>query len=651
MLFMEHLELTEDLDNPLFLTVLRIKSHKGVSHKLFKGTTAYEVADANKSVHFESEFGIKCKREKKGNRYGKKYINVKLHAVNAHKGQKEVIGKWRFDAANLPRPDSPEVRESEIQCISGYGKATLFFRCVAVPAAAYPSGPPKNFFAFITSKAREPQVMEIVNPSTMSGTTDVDDETGTETVCVVRTSAVPDKPSDSFTTMGESLSQFRAPVPTQKTRPHGRLRIAEPKGEPKPESGKLRQSLPIGFKEPPSGSLQSNSTEKFMKQKTQDKAKAGRSMKLDAFLAQHGGKKGLAGSHSSFNNSSDGDGQENEDDTVLESVKRVTREFDALDKVNQRSVADLAAYQCMVYFGAAVVKTFIAPDNAAKDMSDILMEPITAFSILSLTGLREDHLEYLAEPFFKGLEYTLRQTHPIGSLFGVLATALNFGQKLSDAATLYTSAHAVVLSKLEPYVTNIVEVATQTLVAAIAPSICHDGFQFADDEAMQKIEEETQMFWNYAKGLKLPEQLVQVIVVETCAYFDALLFNVIIDTAEEFTEKKIVFLLQRIRKIQTMFQCLPSNFQAAFPRLLDFITRTQELWCLEDTVPDSRRSDLTRSVIERCKPRIVLPMGVTLDDVGKHLDSRESLKVPLPKVSFKFNFEWLYTQTATEKWD
>ena len=633
MLLTEHIELTEELDNPLFLTVLRIKSRKGVSHKMFQATTSYKIADANKSVHYDNEFAIKCRLRKKGDRYGKKYITVKLHAVNARKGHKEVIGKWKFDAANLERPDSPEVRESEITCTPGYGKATLFFRCLTVPASSHPDGPPRNFFQFITSKASVPEHLDIINPTTITATVDPDDETAETEVCVVRTRVLPEKPSDSFGGHGESLASFRAPPPPPKPKSR-KPKIAEPELKPKPDTlNRERRSLPVG------------ATVQVPAEPKRDTQ-----MKLEKFLAQQK-KKAPTGSRGSFNNTSDEEPGENEDDTVLATVKKVTREFDTLDKVNQRAVADLATYQCAYYFGAAVVRTFVSPDNAAKDMSDDLMVPINAFSIVSLAGLREDHLDYLCEPFFKGLEYTLKHTHSVDTLFGVLATALNFGQKLSDAATLYTSAHAVVLSKLEPYVTSIVEVATQTLVAAIAPSICQDGFQFADDEAMQKIEDETRLFLNYAKGLKLPEQLVQVIVVETCAYFDALLFNVIIDTAEEFNQKKIQFLLQRIRKIQTIFQCLPNNFQAAFPHLLQLITKVQELWCLENIISEAQYSDLTRSIIERCRPRVVLPEGVTLDHIGKHLESRESLKVPLPKVCFKFNFEWLYTQTATEKWD
>ena len=726
MVFAERVELKTLIDSPVFLTIVRRKYHKGISHKLFRAKTSYKLADANRCIHFDSEFCIKSKLQKKGAGFGKKFVVIKLHLVNARKGHKEALCKWKFDAANLPKPDSVEVRESVVKCIESFGEARLFFRLVTVPVAAFPYGPPLHFFAFVTSKTNEPAVLEVPEPNGLSDVSDLDEDPGEGEICVVETKATRDDSDDEVSPRGTPERKrnvaVKPPTPvaevslkaeeekgaddaqkreenveqeaTGETAPKLDLeksnvqdegekksdekksdteKETEPIGEtdkphlaagetdkPKPavtlekketdsdkhEEGKektieenLRESVSVGGK---IRLERMRSREKLVAEQKRTSVRADRDLKL--FL---GGEADIqiADAHPEEDEAS----KELEEKQAL--AEKTGKEFDVLYRQNQDYLADLVTYQCMIHFVTAVMNALVAPENTKKDMSSILMEPIKAFRIFEIPGLTTSHVNYLCEPLLKGLQQTLGRTHTIPSLFAILATALNFGQQLSDVATVYTSAHGGILASLEPYVTSIVHLATQTLVASIAPSICNDGFQFADDEAMENIREETHLFLECARGLKLPEQLVQVVIVETCAYFDALLFNVIIDTCEEITDDKMVFLLQRIRKIQSLFDCLPNNFQAAFPHLLDLIARTQALRCIGDALPQTARGDLARSIIERSSPPILLPDGLCLDDVGNHLKSRISLRVPLPQVSFKFTFEWLYTQTATEKWD
>ena len=743
MLFAERVELKTLIDSPVFLTIVRRKYHKGISHKLFRAKTSYKLADANRCVHFDSEFCIKSKLQKKGAGFGKKFVVIKLHLVNARKGHKEALCKWKFDAANLPKPDSVEVRESVVKCIESFGEARLFFRLVTVPVAAFPYGPPLHFFAFVTSKSNEPAVLEVPEPNGLSDMSDLDEDPGEGEICVVETKATRDDSDDEVSPrgtpvrarerqrdlamrasspvaelkqaeatpkteaerggddgVGKERTEIQAATPgetapkldvdksnvqdekaTAQKHSDDKKSDAEKETEPKAETDKPKPAVTIEEKaetdkpkpavtieEKEDTDLHEEGKGRTIEENLRESASVGGKIRLErmrsreklvaeqkrASVRADRDLKLFLGGETDIH-IADAHPEEDEVSKELEEKRAIAektgKEFDVLYRQNQDDLADLVTYQCMIHFVTAVMNALVAPENTKKDRSSILMEPIKAFRIFEIPGLTTNHVNYLCEPLLKGLQQTLTRTHTIPSLFAILATALNFGQQLSDVATVYTSAHGSVLASLEPYVTSIVHLATQTLVASIAPSICNDGFQFADDEAMENIREETHLFLECARGLKLPEQLVQVVIVETCAYFDALLFNVIIDTCEEITDDKMVFLLQRIRKIQSLFDCLPNNFQAAFPHLLDLIARTQALRCIGDALPQTARGDLARSIIERSSPPILLPDGLCLDDVGNHLKSRISLRVPLPQVSFKFTFEWLYTQTATEKWD
>jgi hypothetical protein len=96
-----------------------------------------------------------------------------------------------------------------------------------------------------------------------------------------------------------------------------------------------------------------------------------------------------------------------------------------------------------------------------------------------------------------------------------------------------------------------------------------------------------------------------------------------------------------VLKIQNLFKFLPTNFDAAFPRLLSFITQTKSFWTGVHEI--SEKTPLVRSIIERCDPEIQLPPGTTLDSLGPHVQSKATLKFPGHEMTFRFSYEWLYT--------
>lgn len=336
-------------------------------------------------------------------------------------------------------------------------------------------------------------------------------------------------------------------------------------------------------------------------------------------------------------------------------------DFHPLYEKHQKAIMELAVNQCTPIFIKTVMDCFVAPPNVLQDFSDRLLEPINAYGILQFPALTSEVLLELISPVYRGIKIAINKPHQLDEWFSILATTLNFGLKLSNTASLYTSAHIECLNNLAKHISQIIQQLTQTLVATIAPSISDDGFTFADEQAMSMIEQVTRLFLEYTQAFKIPDQIVQVIVVETCNYIDTLLFNVIVDTATVFTDEKVTGLLQKIRQIQQMFDCIPKNFQAAFTHLLNFISQTKALWIGFDNNDDEDaenqkkvilhgKGPLLRSIVDRIQPQIEIPKDLTLDDFGEKVDTK-SLKLPLKTASFNFTFEWLYTQNTSNDWD
>ena len=624
-LLAEHIEFESDIDSPVFLKVTRKRSRSKIKKTVFKAQTSFQMADANKTVHFNNEFCIRMKIVKKSNKstFSKQIITLKLGQMNAKKKKRENIGVWRFDAANMDDPTSVNIRTS-LTKLKGFGKAKLYFRCVLVHCDEYPNGPPNNFFHFVTNKIAAPQVIDINdNTTTMTMTDNLSDGEDQAPLNVVK--IMPSKSAEI--SLGQPTSNLSSFMKSNRRRKRTSSNLSSD-DIPSSDGGEPK-------KKPPKPNLK-------------DFFKGGRKNKNDDEKEKDDSKKDSSEKKVKFDHKAAADLLTvNKEDSI---EKQCLDEFNKLFNQHQKAILDLAVNQCLPSFVQAVINCLITPSNIVQDFSNTLLDPIFAFDILKFPTLTPEVLEYLLEPLYEGIQFAISQPHKIDETFAVLSTVLNFGLKLSSTSSLYTSAHIQCLRKLQPYITQLMQQLTQTLVATIATSISSDGFDFGDDESVASIEQQTRMFLELVHAFQIPEQIVQVIVIESCNYFDTLLFNVIIDTADSFTDEKITILLKKIRNIQKMFECLPSNFSTAFTNLLNFISQTKTLFAGMSGDKRIEKTPLMRSIIERCNPPIQLPEGTSLDDIGEKVET-STLKIPLQTNNFTFTFEWLYTQNASSTWD
>jgi hypothetical protein len=271
------------------------------------------------------------------------------------------------------------------------------------------------------------------------------------------------------------------------------------------------------------------------------------------------------------------------------------------------------------------------------------MRPFLAHNLFGFP-ITEGHLLDICEPLFNTLSLVLMTKQENESLFAILATMLNFGQQLSDHASLFTSVHSPVLARLATFITDALKQLADRLDAPIIASFESGSFSFADEGAMEAVVTHTKTFLNSCKGYGLLEQIVQVIVVNTCTHCDAFIFNLIVVTADEFTDEKLSMALQHIRELQKQLNCLSKNFNGAFPNLIELITDAELV--LSGVTTLTKRTMLMRSIVERCQPKVVLPPGVTIDDVGPPAPSWDALRVEIPKFQFEFTFEWLYLEAG-----
>jgi hypothetical protein len=328
-------------------------------------------------------------------------------------------------------------------------------------------------------------------------------------------------------------------------------------------------------------------------------------------------------------------------DTTLSSEQSSFKaRFDQARKRHVEIAGDMAVGHCATEFAAAVVYAFLGCD---RDTSDELMRPLLAHNIFAFP-IKEKHLLDICEPLFEALGLVLMTKLENERLFAILATMLNFGQQLSDHASLFTSVHTPVLSKLSTFITDALKQLADRLDAPIIASFESGSFSFADEDAMGVVLTHTQTFLSSCKAYGLLEQIVQAIVVNTCIHCDAFIFNLIVVTADEFTDEKLSMALQHVRELQKQLNCLSQNFNAAFSHLLELITDAELVLSGVPIIP--KKTMLMRAIIERCQPPVTLPTGVTLDDIGPPAPSWDALRVPIPTFQFAFTFEWLYLEAG-----
>lgn len=615
-LLVEHIELEKNTSSLFRIQVVRHKTKSKYTKTRYRAMSYFYITDAERVAYYLTEFCFPIKVVPSSTTKNKEQIfSVKLEEQNICKKKIETLGRWYFDAANLENPSTTDIQKSTISTKTSIGKATLYFRLCIVPFSECVNGQPIYFFNF-AGKVNLPQTIElneISQTSTMATETQFDDENNT----VVLTPAV-----------------------------------VEPKPEPKLEQPTFR------FADFLKSVGNSSSVKKAKKKKPKGSDESAKKKKGNDASSESTDDRYLPffGSPKKPKKKSSGDEYIN-----LWNQTGVIQQFTKNYDQNQHYLMILAVNQCYPHVLRISTEYIFPVRTIVKDYSDAFLEPFITFGIFQLPALTSEALSDLMKPLMKGIELSIIKQHSKEELFSLFATTLNFGVKISNIASLYTSAHLECLECLANYIKTIVETLIQHLCSTIGANISKDGFEIANENAMIQIDLETRSFFEYARGLNIPEILIQNIVVHTCSYLDRLIYNVIVETAPAFTNEKVTKALDQIRMLQTIFQCLPNNFQTAFSNLIELFTMSKSLFFEvgdekqindQKAILDSlKKGPLLRSIVDRCEPPIVLPKGKDYDYFGERLQSYDILALPLECEAFDFSFDWLYAQNETNKWD
>jgi hypothetical protein len=187
---------------------------------------------------------------------------------------------------------------------------------------------------------------------------------------------------------------------------------------------------------------------------------------------------------------------------------RVRERYDVILASHISCALDLAVSHCSADIIRVMTKVLTAA--TLYDFSDELLVSVRDYGIFALPQLTEAHLLDLFDAIFSGMSSLLQANQSVDGLFAILATVLNFGQQLSDVASLYTGVHECVLERLATSVTSVMQLLSQRLFAPIASSIQQDGLIFADEVAMNAVVAETRKFLNNCAAYHLGAEIFSV---------------------------------------------------------------------------------------------------------------------------------------------
>jgi hypothetical protein len=165
--------------------------------------------------------------------------------------------------------------------------------------------------------------------------------------------------------------------------------------------------------------------------------------------------------------------------------------------------------------------------------------------------------------------------------------------------------------------------------------------QLGDQENFKNLRTDTCRFLAVARELGIPEPLLEMLVVDCCRTVDTLLFNAIIEGDDIFDVKMVRDFTKRIRDIQDVFQCISDHFVMAFDSLLQMIGIAELFLGGVELNRIGEPNPLVRLIVERCRPKVVLPFPLTLDRLGPRVAEGSELRIDLSDQGFKFTFEWL----------
>jgi hypothetical protein len=668
-ILIESVQFTNPHDFPLYIDIRRCFWGTHVKTAFHRITTR-KLLDSGNTAFFNTEFHIDCQLSRKANRHWEsKKVACRLYIISGRlKGGKEVVFKWRWDVANIEDPTGMGVRHSRGSS-PHYGDIELTFRIV-IWATGRGGQPPANVFTFVA--VGHTIAAEEVAPGDTTQTTDVGDDAATGNFDPIVLEAAPPRPQFALEAFlpprekSQSDAQVEPPHPAEpgapsppdeaprrhhRHRPKGSRRATDAASDEvrldgAPELGPSPQPEDLA---PPVDPAPKERSRPMMPAAAPQRPKP-----VAASRKPQAASKGLQEFLAIPKAASDGPVYLSllQSSCVLSTSRLSARQveidtnFQRLVRSHSECAIDMAISHCCYVFSRCVLIAF--SDSAWRDFSEDFMAPIRAHAIFSFSELHEQHLLDLCDPLFTVIDALLLANHDSLQLFALLATLLRFGEQLSDLASLYTAAHERTLQRLAEYITAIMKLLALELFATIAGSIREDGSSFFDDEDSQRdLAIKTHSWSLNCSSYRLYEAIIQMIIVETAKAVDARIFNILLNTSTEFTDDKVTRILHSIRRLQDAFQCVSRNFETAFPCLHDFVMRVQSLW--GGIISDLPRTDRMRSIIERCRPEIVLGAELTLDDIGKHCDQWSDLNVVEPTFSFVFTFEWLWLQAPGHK--
>jgi hypothetical protein len=303
----------------------------------------------------------------------------------------------------------------------------------------------------------------------------------------------------------------------------------------------------------------------------------------------------------------------------------------------RQTLSQIVFDQCSVDFTKAVISAFYQ-HNIACDVSDLLVRPIRDYQLFAISDLTADTITSFLSPLVTAIVRAIDNVHPIAEVFAILSSVLHFGLKMSSEAVLYTTLHFASLRTFEDLIDRICLILRGSLVAMVAQS---GVSQLGDQENFKNLRTDTCRFLAVARELGIPEPLLEMLVVDCCRTVDTLLFNAIVEGDDIFDVKMVSDFTKRIRDIQDVFQCISDHFVMAFDSLLQMIGIAELFLGGVELNRIGEPNPLVRLIVERCRPKIVLPFPLTLDRLGPKVAEGSELRIDLSDQGFKFTFEWL----------
>ena len=665
-LFVEKVQFVNKIPYPIFLRISRVKHYGPIEKKTKNFESDYSITDANHTAQFDCEFPVPVTLfQRPDGSLVPKILDVE---IVSNSGKENVISRVRMDVANLKDPRSKDRQISKFD--TKFGAAELTFRLVVIPVSEMPEKP-FCYFGFISLRSVQPVVEDV--GLTVSEFSEVEDlqppnengvASGDGGLIVFDNSFLqkkdevdaPEKPKESpnLAMFMRNKKQEEKLKRKQEERQRKKLEKEQAKQNAQndqDQEDENKEKEPVTFEEKPKSNEHKKKTTssrlKLLLQRTKPGAYTEDQPKAEEEKQNDDTKK-----EKETEKENDEQAPSKKDKSLKYLFRTYTNQVLDTTEKQLTILSTINMQQCKVAFTQVVFDVITVPDNREVDQSAKLIAVLQEYYLNKNPELTPEKLNDVISPLYAAAKDALDLSLDIAPRFGVFATILNFGILFSSEFCECTSATNLVLSNLESILNDTITYFYNHLMSLIVSSIMGDGFEALDKEQLTLLTQSIRAFTQLGKRFHIPEVLIQAIVVECCTQFDTLMYNVIIDTAEQYTAENISLLTDHIREIQKSFECFSSNFQIAFPHLLEFIKTSNQL--LGSIDPKRiKPSPTLRSIFDRCSPSPSIPEGLDKNSFGPEteISLRSSLKVPKPKNTYNFTFEKLFIDSATGAFD